>query len=106
MTRHDDAGPARGAPPLLPLFAFGGQGLALADRKRLGAQLSAVRDLMRDGSWRTLGQIAEATGFPEASLSARLRDLRKPDFGSLRVEKRRVPGGNGLYEYRVSRGAP
>lgn len=70
------------------------------DRERLGTQLEKVRDLMRDGQWRTLAAIALAVGSSEASASARLRDLRKPRFGSLRVERRRVVGG--LFVYRVS----
>jgi len=34
--------------------------------------------LMRDGHWRTLAEISAATGHPEASVSARLRQFR-PD---------------------------
>lgn len=77
------------------------------DRKRLGAQLQRVRDFMlearggwREG-WRTLSMIAAATGYPEASVSARLRDLRRPACGGLTVERRRR-GEGGLHEYRVS----
>lgn len=69
------------------------------DSKRLGKQLLSVRDLMMDGRWRTLRQIADATDKPEASLSARLRDLRKPKFGSYVVQRKRIDGG--LYAYRV-----
>lgn len=48
------------------------------DRDRLRAQLNRVYALMQDGKWRTLHQIAMITKDPEASVSARLRDLRKP----------------------------
>ena len=54
---------------------------------------------MLDGRWRTLGDIATLTGYPEASISAQLRHLRKERFGRHRVEKRHA--GNGLYEYRL-----
>jgi hypothetical protein len=56
-------------------------------------QLAAIRKLMRRafarGAWLTLGEIAEATEFAEASISAQLRHLRKPHHGRHRVEKRR-----------------
>ena len=72
------------------------------DRPRLTMQLFRVRRLMQDGQWRTLGAIAKQVGASEASVSARLRDLRKPKFGALVVDRRRVAGANGLWEYRVA----
>lgn len=72
------------------------------DRARLQRQLARVREIMRDGQWRTLAELAAETGAPEASVSARLRDLRKQKFGALFVERRRVPGENGLHTYRVT----
>jgi len=56
-------------------------------------QLAAIRELMMRafgrGVWLTLGEIAEATEFGEASISAQLRHLRKAHHGGYRVEKRR-----------------
>jgi hypothetical protein len=56
-------------------------------------QLAAIRELTTragaHGLWLTLGEIAEATQFAEASISAQLRHLRKPRHGEHRVEKRR-----------------
>ena len=72
------------------------------DGARLGRQLDAVQSLMRDGAWRTLRTIADAVGGGEASVSARLRDLRKDRYGRFVVTRRRVDGSAGLYEYRVS----
>lgn len=69
------------------------------DSGRLGDQMLAVFDLMRDGEYRTLGQIASTTSHPEASVSSRLRDLRKPRFGGHTVNRRYV--GNGLYQYQL-----
>jgi hypothetical protein len=69
------------------------------DGDRLRAQLAAVRNLMANGSWFTLAQIAAFTGHPEASVSARLRDLRKPKFGGWTVERRYA--GDGVWEYRA-----
>jgi len=69
------------------------------DRRRLTGQIQRVYRLMSDGEWRTLDEIAQATGDPPASVSAQLRHLRKPRFGSHRVVKEHA--GHGLYLYRL-----
>lgn len=88
-------------PPVVPLPHIGGETYVPAlDRDRLHRLLDRVRALMLDGRWRTLGEIVAKTGGSEASVSARLRDLRK---AGLTVDKRRL--GNpkaGLFEYRVA----
>jgi len=72
------------------------------DRARLTKQHEQIRDLMLDGKWRTLGEIAELTGQPEASISAQLRHLKKARFGGYEVPKqRRGNERRGLWEYRV-----
>jgi hypothetical protein len=71
------------------------------DDDRLTGQIKRVWDCMKDSGWRTLGQISDETGDPEASVSAQLRHLRKPRFGGHDVTKEFV--GNGLYRYRVIR---
>jgi DNA-binding transcriptional ArsR family regulator len=69
------------------------------DRDRLNRLLDRVRVLMLDGRWRTLGEIVAQTGGGEASVSARLRDLRA---AGLKVDKRRRGDArSGLFEYRV-----
>ena len=74
------------------------------DKERLGKQLASVRDLMMDGVRRTLREIADTLGIPEASASARLRDLRKERFGSYQIERRRRgEEKRGLFEYRMNR---
>lgn len=70
------------------------------DQSRLQIQLAAVRSAMWDGKWHTLEWIAEVTGAPQASVSARLRDLRKVKFGAYKVERRYV--AEGLFEYRIN----
>jgi len=82
---------------------FGGSTFDPAlDEDRLRRQLALVTAIMFDGQWRTLAQLSrEADGAPEASVSARLRDLRKPKFGGHTVERQRIPNGNGLHIYRV-----
>lgn len=69
------------------------------DRERLTGQMKAVWEFMRGGRWRTLAEIAAAAGASEASVSARLRDLRKVRFGGHVVERERI--GDGLFAYRV-----
>lgn len=74
------------------------------DGQRLNAQYLRAFTLMRDGKWRTLAEISEITGDPEASVSARLRDMRKVRFGSHTVNRRYR--GEGLFEYQLTvRGA-
>jgi hypothetical protein len=70
------------------------------DTPRLTGQLRAILDFMADGQWRTLAGIAAATGAPEASVSAQLRNARKQRFGAHTVEREHV--GGGLYRYRVA----
>lgn len=74
------------------------------DRERLGDQLIRVIDLMADGKWRSLREIAGATDDPEASISARLRDIRKL-CGADAMESRRRPSVDarkGVWEYKVN----
>lgn len=82
---------------------FGGATFAPEyDGRRLAAQSQAVFDLCRDGAWRTLAEIEAATGYPQASISARLRDFRKEQFGGHRVERRRRnEPERGHFEYRL-----
>ena len=69
------------------------------DSERLTGQLLRIFEVVKDGRWRTLNEIALLTGDPEASISAQLRHLRKTRFGSHEVEKQYVD--RGLYKYRV-----
>lgn len=75
------------------------------DHKRLTGQLKAIRDYMLDGKHRTLQEIASSLGYPEASVSANLRHLRKDRFGAFTLNKRRRPKLDGsigsTFEYQV-----
>ncbi|HWY05319.1 MAG TPA: hypothetical protein VNY24_00560 [Candidatus Acidoferrales bacterium] len=92
--------------------SFGPEYQKKFDGRRLNTQMQRVRDLMVQASvrerWLTLGEIRAALEdawlcrFPEASVSAQLRHLKKPAFGAYRLEKRRRAGpGFGLFEYRL-----
>lgn len=69
------------------------------DGERLTRQLDRVKELMLDGQWRSLPQIAALVGGSEAGVSARLRDLRKERNGGYTVSRRHIE--NGLHEYQV-----
>ena len=71
--------------------------VATKDEARLSTQLEAVRALMCAGEWRSLSGISGLVGAPEASVSSRLRDLRKPKHGAWRVERKRLVAGLHLY---------
>ena len=70
------------------------------DHGRLTTQQKQVYGVMCSGSWLTLAELEERTGFPQASISARLRDLRKDKFGGYNIERRRR--SQGTFEYRLA----
>jgi hypothetical protein len=84
-------------------YAFDGATYSpVFDYERLAGQNRRVFDCMKDGLWRTLGEIEAATGDPQASVSARLRDLRKSRFGGHSVNRRaRGDRAAGLFEYQL-----
>ena len=101
MSDRTDTHAAVGTPEQ-QLLVFDGQTYDhKQDSPRLTTQYRAVFSLMLDGVWRTLREISDATGFPEASVSARLRDMRKKRFGEHTVNHRRREEGRGTWEYRV-----
>lgn len=77
------------------------------DGARLATLLNRVSALMGDGQWRTLAEIVAQVGGTEPSVSARLRDLRKPKFGGYTVDRRRRGAAErGIHEYRLGRAEP
>jgi len=77
------------------------------DKTRLKRQLSDVRRyLIANPSWHTLAELEEALKYPQASVSARIRDLRKPKFGGWDVQRRRREGAEkGTHEYYLVPGS-
>lgn len=72
------------------------------DDERLTGQVLRVFTCMKDSEWRTLSEIEELTGDPQASISAQLRHLRKPRFGNHTVNRRsRGDRAQGLFEYQL-----
>ena len=70
------------------------------DGKRINKQMRTIRDYMLAGGWHTLDHISTMLGYPEGSVSANLRHLRKARFGGYLVDKRRIKSA-GTWEYRV-----
>lgn len=73
------------------------------DKTRLSKQHERIKELMKDGRWRTIQEISEITNDPGPSVSAQLRHLRKERFGGFLIERR--SRGNrikGLFEYRLA----
>lgn len=74
------------------------------DCKRLSGQLLAVNQVMQDRQWHTLADLAQRAGASEAGVSARLRDLRKPQFGGCTIEREHMK--HGLWRYRLLDNVP
>lgn len=86
------------------------------DKARLALQIERIRSYMLGVEWRTLREIKTALEviyapavFPESSISAQLRNLKKPGY-SYRLLKRRRAGvrgpGAGIFEYLLLPPAP
>ena len=71
------------------------------DGERIALQMDAIYQYLSQQRWLTLSEIEDALGYPQASISAQLRNLRKPRFGGHRVIKRYV--SNGLWAYQLHR---
>jgi hypothetical protein len=81
------------------------------DHTRLALQIERVRVHMLGVEWITLRELKLALEkkfapalFPESSLSAQLRNLRKPEYSYRLLKRRRAgaPGpGAGIFEYRL-----
>jgi len=92
---------------LQPPKGFGGKTyIKTLDGKRLGRQMQAVYDFLdSEDGWYTLHELEieleYQTGriYPQASISARLRDLRK--IGRRLDRRRRGEGKWGVHEYRL-----
>jgi hypothetical protein len=82
-------------------------------REHVPTQLEVLRGVLllaaQYDSWMTLAELSRKTNFPEASISAQLRHMRKAEHGGYRVEKRRRQWEEALktntaekvWEYRV-----
>jgi hypothetical protein len=69
------------------------------DHDRLKRQFNSVFKAMSDGQPHTLEELRALTGYPAASISARIRDYRKGRHGGWIVD--RINRGGGLFAYRM-----
>jgi len=78
---------------------------ACAGRRR---QRDVLCDVMLSArqceTWLTLEELAKLTHYPQASISAQLRHLRKPEYGGHVVEKRPRGTGCGVARGRLRHG--
>lgn len=101
MRRNDGRGEVPGVRGSMSHFS-GSTYQPELDYTRLTNLAAAVKRLVIDGEWRTLGEIKEAIGFGgEASISARLRDLRNKHGFCVQRRRRGEPSA-GLFEYKVT----
>lgn len=86
-------------------IGFGGDTLSTSDIPRIRRQLDVVYELMISGREYTLADLADAVTrvsgrkATEASVSARIRDLRKPQFGGYQISRRQI--AEGLFGCRM-----
>lgn len=66
------------------------------DGQRLTAQQMRVYNVVKSGDYYTLSQLSTITGDPEASVSARIRDLKRFGF-----DMRKEYVSRGLWRYRM-----
>ena len=70
------------------------------DHGRMAEQMAKVFEIMADGEWHTLDEIAKKVFIKEQSASARIRDLRKERFGGYLVD-REPTDIRGIFRYRL-----
>ena len=80
------------------LFTFGPT-CTEQDVPRLMSQREKIKTYLSTHQWYTLAEIEAYTGYPQASISAQMRHLRKPKFGRYQIAKRRRTPGT--WEYRL-----
>ena len=71
------------------------------DRERLTGQIKDVYRAMVDGRWHTVEELQDATGHPQASISAQLRNLRKERYGGHDIIGRYRVNTNRIFEYKL-----
>jgi hypothetical protein len=76
--------------------------------EKLQRHLRPLKSVLGKGRWLTLVEIdsllqEKGVCIETQSISARLRDLRKVEHGGHNVERRYL--ANGIYQYRLGKGA-
>ena len=69
------------------------------DKERLTKQRDKIRMYMEGRDYLTVQEVAEFFNYPENSVSAQMRNLRKKKFGGRIVDREYF--GNGLYKFKL-----
>jgi hypothetical protein len=76
--------------------------------RQIISQTEIIRDVLLsaaecspEGGWMTLRELAELTDYRETAISAQLRRLRAPKYGSFVIDKRRR-SASFEWEYRIA----
>jgi hypothetical protein len=85
--------------------------LRIARRRQRDVLCDVMLSARQCETWLTLDELSKLTHYPPASISAQLRHLRKPEFGSYVVRKRQRVMGKFLrgedfgtvWEYQIRR---
>lgn len=85
--------------PQLSIDFDGATYVPTRDGTRLRRQLDIVRRAMQDLREHTLSELSMLTRGTTASISARLRDLRKAKHGGYTIIRRSL--GRGIHSYRM-----
>jgi len=71
------------------------------DQARLTAQMKGIYKVLQGAKvWMTVAEIEGETDYPQPSISAQLRNMRKAKFGSLDV-RGRYRQGTRIFEYKL-----
>ena len=81
---------------------FGPDYVEMRDGERILNQMGRIMEYIADEHWFTLRDIERDLGYGQASISAQLRHLRKPKFGSHIIVKRHEHGGLWWYRLHVT----
>jgi len=71
--------------------------------------MDQILELMQDGRRRSKKEIRDALGLdPDTEVTARLRDLRKPEYGSWPISDSRAdgPDADGIHRYELKQPKP
>lgn len=76
----------------------------LQDKERLETLFERVKSTMAGAQWWTLEELAAQAKGSQASVSARIRDLRKERFGGWEIVRRRLQSApeSGVWEYQMT----
>lgn len=82
-------------------ITFKGPVLEDCDLPRLTSKARKIWDIMADGQWHNLNDVAAFLGYPHSSVTACVRAFRFKKNGGHTVERLRALEGRGTFLYRL-----